>query len=86
MRLTVLTMRQSGGGRRGPVARRGLEARAQPAAVVLVVVDQLGYAGAAVLVRQVVLAATVLLYVVVLRLGVVTGIIEIVIYDSFNNN
>lgn len=70
-------MRQSGSGRRGPVARRGLEARAQSPTVVLVVVDELGYARAAVLVRQVVLAASVLLYVVVLRLRMVTGIIAI---------
>lgn len=73
----ILTVRESGGGRRGPLARRGLEPRAQPAAVVPVVVDELGDAAAAVLVRQVELAARVHLYVVVLRLRVVTGTITI---------
>lgn len=38
------------------------------------VVYELGYTGAAVFVRQVELAAAVLLYVVVLRLWMVTGI------------
>ena len=66
-------MGQPSSGRRRSIARRGLQPRAQSPAVVLVVVDELGYAGAAVLVGQVELSASVLFYVVVLCLRMVSA-------------
>lgn len=66
--LPLVVAETCGGGRR-PVARAGLEARRQSAAVVLVVVHQVWDGAAAVLLRQVELARYVVLYVVVFHMG-----------------
>lgn len=68
-----LTVREASSGRRRAITGRGLEPRAQAAAVVFVVVYQLGNISAAVLVRQVELAADVLLNVIMFGLWVVSG-------------
>lgn len=60
-------MAETGSGRDWSVAGGGFEPRCKPAAIVFVVVDQLWYRVAAVLLRQEELALDVLLYVVVLH-------------------